>query len=228
MPSTKSPEAVREFVPIWIRVIFLAVIILAASPGQNAAAQDKPKDPQSSYDPRSAPGAGQKYLEQFVGDWTVEKIFHPRNGDPVTTKGECHQAMINGGRFLKSEFVFHDGGTNTTGLGLIGFVPDSGIFTSVWTDSRSTKMSIRQSRGPFDGSQIIMFSLPLVNGVREARPSRNTTRLVNGGQKIIHQQYAINPDNTERLMMELILTKRSLHPQSRPSSSRLLRTAERL
>lgn len=189
MTSTKPSESVHEFISIWVRVIILAFVILAASPGRNASAQVKPKDPQGSYDPKSAPGAGQKYLEQFAGDWSVEKIFHPRDGDPVTTKGECHQAMINGGRFLKSDFNFYDGATNTTGVGLIGFVPDSGIFTSVWIDSRSTKMSIRQSREPFDGSQIVMYSVPLVNGVREARPSRNTTHLAEGGRKIIHQQY---------------------------------------
>jgi hypothetical protein len=209
MTSIKPSKAVRLSKPIWRCVIFLAAIILAGSPDQKTAAQDKPRDPQAGYDPRSAPGTGQKYLEQFAGDWSVEKIFHPRNGDPVTTKGECHQAMINGGRFLKSDFIFYDGATNTTGVGLIGFVPDSGIFTSVWTDSRSTKMSIRQSRGPFDGNEIVMYSVPLANGVREARPSRNTTHLAEGGRKIIHQQYATNPDNTERLMMELILTKTS-------------------
>ena len=174
------------------------------------AAQDKPKDQQAAYDPQSAAGAGQKFLEKFSGDWTVEKIFHPRGGgDPVVTRGECHQAMIHDGKFLKSEFVFHDEGTNVTGTGLVGFEPASGLFTSVWADSHSTKMSIRQSKEPFDGSEIIMSSLPLANGVREARPSRNQTRLVDDGKKIIHQQFAINPDNTERLIFELILTKKT-------------------
>ncbi len=182
-----------------------AVMLLSAP----TAAQEKPKDPQAGYDPRSAPGEGQKLLEKLVGDWDVEEIFHPRTGDPVITKGECRQTMINDGRFLKSEFVFHDGATNATGLGLVGFEADSGLFTSVWADSRSTKMSIRQSKDRFDGHEIIMSSFPMAGGVREARPSRNRTRLVDDGRKIIHQQFAINPDDTERLMMELILTKKS-------------------
>ena len=174
-----------------------------------AVALGKAHDLQASYDPRSDPGSGQKFLEKFTGEWSVEKIFHPLTGGSVSSKGECHQMMINGGRFLKSEFVFFNSETNTTGLGLIGFAPDSGLFTSIWTDSRSTKMSIRQSKAPFDGIEIVMFSMPLPNGGHEARPSRNSTRMLDGGRKIVHQQYAVNPDNTERLMMELILTKKS-------------------
>ena len=185
------------------------MLFLAASFAFIAPAQNQPADTQAAFDPRSVPGAGQKFLEKFVGDWEVEKIFHPRTGDPVITQAECHQTMINDGRFLKSEFVFHDGQTNTTGVGLIGFEPASGLFTSVWADSRSTKMSIRQSQEPFDGNEIILFSVPLAGGVREARPSRDVTRLTDNDRKIIHQQFAVKPDHTERLMLELIMTKKS-------------------
>ena len=101
-----------------------------------AMAQDK-KDPQSTYEPRSGPGIGQKFLEKFVGDWDVVKTFHPRAGEPVKTKGECRQTMMHEGRFLRSDFVFGEGDRKTTGLGLIGFETATGKFTSVWTDSRT-------------------------------------------------------------------------------------------
>jgi Protein of unknown function (DUF1579) len=172
-----------------------------------ASAQQTPKDAQADYDPRTSPGAGQKFLQKMVGDWDVEKIFHPRNGKPVHSKGECHQAMINDGRFLKSDFVFY-GDTNTTGLGLVGFDPATGFFTSIWADSRSAKLSIRQSQEPFDGTNIVMSSVALAGGTREARPSRNRTHLEDNGRKIVHDQYATDTNNTERLMMELILTKK--------------------
>lgn len=188
---------------------FVAVFVLAAILGWKVLAQDKPKDPQATYDPRSSAGVGQQFLQKFVGDWSVDKVFHPRTGDPVTTKGVCHQSMINEGKFLQSDFVFYDGPTNSTGLGLVGFEASSGLFTSIWADSRSTKMSIRQSKDPFDGTQIIMSSFPIPGGVREERLSRNVTHLLEDGHKILHQQYAINPDNTERLVMELILTRKS-------------------
>src|SRR4051794_15019915 len=86
------------------------------------AAADPPeakKDPQSAREPRSGPGAGQKYLERFAGDWQVAKAFYPRAGEPVRAGGHCRQAMIHGGRFLQSDFVFGEGERKTTGLGII-------------------------------------------------------------------------------------------------------------
>lgn len=176
----------------------------------------KPKDPQSEYEPRSKPGAGQKFLEQFVGDWDVAKTFYPRSGAPVRAKGECRQTMIHGNRFLQSEFVFHQRGSRTTGLGIIGFDPASGKFTSVWTDSRSTRMSLRHSEDRFNGKEIVLYSRTLGEGGRERRRSRTVTRLTEGGRQIVHRQYAIGPDGKERLMMELLLTrKQAASPRSK-------------
>jgi hypothetical protein len=169
----------------------------------------KPKDPQSKYEPRSRPGAGQKFLEQFVGDWDVAKAFFPRSGSPVRAKGECRQAMIHGGRFLQSEFVFHREGAKTTGTGLIGFDTSSGKFTSVWVDSRSTRMSLRQSRDRFDGKEIVLYSGALGTGGKGPPSSRTVTRLVDGGRRIVHRQYTQGPDGKERLVMELVLTRKA-------------------
>jgi hypothetical protein len=163
---------------------------------------------EGSYEVPATPGTGQQFLQKFTGNWDVEKKFYPRNGAPVTTKLECRQTMINGGRFLKSEF-FPQSQTNAVGIGFVGFESASGEFTSVWMDSRSTKMSIRRSKERFNGSEIVLFSVPLGDGEREGRPSRDVTRLANNGRKIVHQQYAINPDSTELLKLELIMTKRS-------------------
>ena len=173
-----------------------------------AEAQDK-KDPQAAFEPRSKPGAGQKFLEKFVGTWDVVKTFYPRSGDPVRAKGECRQTMVHEGRFLRSEFIFQQGDTKTTGLGLVGFEAESGLFTSVWTDSRSTKMSLRQSRGKFDGQEIVLYSRSLSEDTKEMRRSRTVTRLEDGGRKILHRQYAVGQDGKERLMMELLMTQKA-------------------
>src|SRR5262245_1092325 len=98
----------------------------------------KPPDAQSSYEPRSAPGAGQKFLERLAGDWDVVKTFYPRSGEPARSTGTCKQTMIHEGRFLESQFTFDGASGKTVGLGLIGFEPETGVFTSVWTDPRST------------------------------------------------------------------------------------------
>jgi hypothetical protein len=189
----------------------LAAILMCSCLAGTAEPPAKQKDPQSSYEPRSAPGAGQKFLETFVGNWEVVKTFHPRFGDPVRVQGACRQTMIHGGRFLQSEFVFHSAGAKTTGLGLIGFEADSGVFTSVWTDSRSTRMSLRRSQDKFDGKQIVLYSRSLQEG-KESRRSRTVTRLEDDGRKILHRQYTSGPGGKERLVMELVMMRKPLTP----------------
>jgi len=195
------PSSTPKFV-----LLLVAGLLVAAEPPP-----EKQKDPQSTYEPRSNPGAGQKFLEKFVGDWDVFKKFYPRSGDPVANKGECRQTMLHGGRFLQSEFTFQQRDSKTTGLGLIGFDAQSGKFTSVWTDSRSTRMSLRSSQDPFNGAQIVLYGRSLDTDPKDARRSRTVTVLEDAGGKIVHRQYTISPDGQERLIMELVMTRKAAH-----------------
>src|SRR5438270_8409990 len=168
----------------------IAMILIAASVLAAAAAQP-PKDPQSSYEPRSTPGSGQKYLQKFIGDWDVQKVCYPAKGEPVRASGECRQSMIQNGKFLQSEFVFGKSDRKTTGLGIIGFEPESGRFTSFWVDSRQTRMSARQSREPFDGEKIVLYSLVLEPNGKETRRSKTVSHLDQNGRRLLHRQYAL-------------------------------------
>jgi hypothetical protein len=60
----------------------------------------------NQYEPPNMPGAGQRLLAQFVGDWDVVKTFFPINGKPIVTKGTRKQYMIQDGKFLQSDFTF--------------------------------------------------------------------------------------------------------------------------
>jgi hypothetical protein len=194
-----------------VRTRILTPLLFIALAG-SAMSQEK-KDPQSAIEPRSGPGVGQKFLEKFVGDWEVTKTFHPRTGDPVTAQGTCRQTMVHGGRFLQSEFTFDGPTGKTTGTGTIGFEADTGLFTSVWVDSRSTRMSLRRSRDKFDGTEIVLYSRSLDD--KEGRQSRTVTRLEDGGKKIVHRQYSPTQDGKERLVMELVMTPA---PAAKPGS----------
>jgi hypothetical protein len=194
----------------------ILMVVFAGSIVAQAGGQPPPaKDPQSSFEPRSGPGTGQKYLERFVGDWDVEKTFHPRSGEPSRQKGECRQSMMHDGRFLKSEFTFGEGERKTTGTGLIGFEPASGKFTSVWTDSRQTRMSFRQSKDKFNGEEIVLYGSSLDPPAADARRSRTVSKLEDGDKKLLHRQYSINADGTERLVMELAMTRKKAAPSAK-------------
>jgi hypothetical protein len=170
-------------------------------------AQDS-KEAQSSFEPRSATGLGQKYLAKFVGDWEVTKVFYPRTGEPIRTTGQCRQTMIQDGKFLQSDFVFQQGERKTTGTGVIGFEPDSGRFTSFWVDSRQTRMSARQSREPFDGDKIVLYSLSLDADAKDSRRSKTISQLEDHGRKLIHRQYTLGAGGEERLIMELVMARK--------------------
>lgn len=188
----------------------ILTIVLAAEgqPPQNKGANKG--DPQSAIEPRSGPGDGQKFLQKFVGDWEVTKSFFPRSGEPARATGDCRQTMIHDGRFLQSEFVFGAGATKTTGLGLIGFDPAGGKFTSVWTDSRQTRMSFRQSKDKFDGQKIVLYSQSL--GDAAGRQSKTITELADQGNRIVHRQFGVGADGQERLVMELVMTRKAAAP----------------
>jgi hypothetical protein len=188
-----------RFASTFATAVCLVLVAAGTAKGQ--------KDTQTTFEPRSGPGAGQKLLEKFAGDWIVTKTFYLRNGKVTRSEGRCHQAMIHEGRFLQSDFVFEQSGKKATGLGIIGFDPDSGRFTRFWTDSRQTKMSVRQSQDQFDGKQIVLYSRSLESDGNESRRSKTISRLEDEGHKLVHRQYALGASGEERLIMELIMIR---------------------
>ena len=73
-------------------------------------------------------------------------------------------------------------------------------------------MSFRRSREPFDGKQIVLFSRSLDEEKSRAPgppPSRTVSRIEDGGRKIVHRQFNAGPDGKERLIMELIMTRKA-------------------
>ena len=202
----------RRLSRIVVIVLALGLVAGAGQPSQGQKDKQKQgKDPQSEYEPRSDPGAGQEFLKKFVGDWEVEKSFFGRGGGaPSKSKGECQQTMVHGGRFLKSEFTFGQGAAQSTGTGTIGFDAQTGQFTSYWIDSRSTRISVRQSKDKFDGQKIVLFAVSLgQTGGAESARSRTITTLEDNGRKIVHRQATLNSDGTERPVMELLMTRKT-------------------
>ncbi len=190
----------------------MAAAVLSLTVGFASAQSETPapkKDMQARYEPPSGPGAGQAFLKTFEGDWTVERNFYPPSGGPASkAAGECTQKMVQDGRFLESDFTFHQDGKTTTGTGISGFDPQTGLFTTFWYDSRSTRFSIRQSREPFDGKQIVLYSVSLGGSHGQEHTSRTVSFLEDNGNRLVHRQYNTGADGKEKVLMELILTKK--------------------
>jgi hypothetical protein len=162
----------------------------------------------NQYEPPNAPGAGQRLLAQFAGDWDVVKTFFPKNGKPIVSKGACKQYMIQDGKFLQSDFTFFTpDGTKSTGTGISGFDSKTNRFTTVWYDSRQTTMSIRQSDGTFDGKNIVLWSTPLDT---EHSGSKTVARahLEEGGRLLLHRHFLIDAKGEERMIIELRMTRK--------------------
>ena len=162
----------------------------------------------NQYEPANTPGAGQKLLAQFVGEWDVVKTFFPMNGKPIVTKATCKQYMIQDGKFLQSDFIFFNAGrTTSTGTGISGFDPETNRFTTVWYDSRQTTMSIRQSDGTFDGKNIVLWATPL-DTERLGRKTVARAHLEEDGRLLLHRHFLIDDKGNERMMIELRMTRK--------------------
>jgi hypothetical protein len=69
-------------------------------------------------------------------------------------------------------------------------------------------MSFRQGREKFDGKRIVLYGESL-GGDAGGRRSKTITELVENESKIVHRQFNIGGDGPERLVMELLLTRKS-------------------
>lgn len=196
---------------ILIVVAVCATFVLAQSEPKKTT-PPTPKEAQASYEPRTGPGAGQALLAKFAGEWDVAKTFFPMKGEPVHTRGECHQQMVQDGRFLESDFTFFDEhGGKSTGVGISGFDAKTNKFTTVWYDSRQVTFSTRQSDGTFDGKEIVLYATSL----DPDRPGRKTVaraHLEENGRVLLHRHFFIQDDGTERVMIELRMTRKGTAP----------------
>jgi hypothetical protein len=186
----------------WIVAALLLAPVASASPA--ALAQQSHKE----YEPPTTAGAGQKLLEQITGDFEMTKTFFPAKGEPTVTKGTVKQFMVQGGKFLESDFTFFDpDGSKSTGVGVIGFDAKTNKFTSFWYDSTKTSFSIRQSDGTFDGKTITLWATSL-DPDRPGHKSVARMHLEDDGKVLVHRHYSIDDQGNERLVLEWRMTRK--------------------
>ena len=141
---------------------------------------------------------------------------------PSRSPGTCRQTMIHDGRFLQSEFVFEQAGRKSTGLGLTGFEPQIGPIhhrlDRFPPDPHVVPPEPRAVRRQTD-----RLVQPVVRGSRyHQRPGAGrllADRQPDRGQRPADRSSSVQhrPDGKERLIMELVLTRRA---KNSPSSRR--------
>lgn len=200
-----EPFATAAILPLQFRLV-RAIRICAIAMLLTATAMVA-QQTHNQYEPQNGPGAGQKLLAQFAGDWSVVDTFYPAQGQPRVSKGTCKQYMVKDGKFLESDFTFVDAaGKESSGTGISGFDPKTNRFTTVWFDSRRTQMSIRQSDGTFDGKNIVLGGTPLDND----NPGRKTVaraHLEQNGHVLVYGHYMVGAGGKEQLMFEMVMTR---------------------
>lgn len=185
--------------------------LLAAMVALLAAQQTKktpnPYQSRNQYEPSSPAGAGQKLLQQFVGDWTFVDTFYGANGHTRVTNGTCKQTMIEGGKFLESDFTFMPANRpQYTGMGISGFDPATNKFTTLWIDATRPVMSIRQSDGTFDDKNIVLISTSLDP---DAVGRKTIARAHLDAQgRLVYDHMLVNPDGSEQKMFEILFTRK--------------------
>ena len=123
--------------------------------------------------------------------------------------------MVQSGKFLESDFTFFGSdGIKSTGTGISGFDSKTNRFTTVWYGSQQSTMSIRQSEGTFDGKNIVLWDTPLTPD----HPGRKTVAralLEEDGRVLVHRHFLIDDKGSERMMIELRMTRVSSTVRSR-------------
>jgi hypothetical protein len=67
-------------------------------------------------------------------------------------------------------------------------------------------LSLRQSEDTFNGEEIVLYGKEI--GGKEVRRSKTVTRLELDGKRIVHRQYAVETGAADRLVMELVMTRK--------------------
>jgi hypothetical protein len=78
-------------------------------------------------------------------------------------------------------------------------------------------LSIRRSRDAFDGQQIVLYSGSLEPEGNDACRSKTVSRVEDDGRMLIDRQFGLGPNGEERLMTELVMTRRA--PERASSSA---------
>lgn len=96
----------------------------------------------------SAPGAGHKALEHFVGDWKADvKCWMEPGAQPEVSQATAKIRWIMNGRFIEEDFQGQMMGKPFHGRSILGFDNVKQVFKSMWVDDMNTGMFTSEGKG---------------------------------------------------------------------------------
>lgn len=121
--------------------VLAALLLAAAAAGPAVGADADEGDPDAmmqAWIEASKPGEHHERLAAMAGQWNVRIRYWAAPGaEPEETRGMAKNELILGGRFLQQEYKGSFMGEPFLGLGLEGYDPGRGVYTSDWRDSMS-------------------------------------------------------------------------------------------
>jgi len=188
------------------------ILVIEALPSiigqQEMSAQEKKMmDQMMKY---GTPGKGHDLLKKYVGDWNVDISSWPAPGAPVQmSKGTAKNQLIFEGRYVKCDFSGMMGGTNFTGLEVIGYDLFKKMYTTFWVDSMSTGFMITSGTLDMAGNVLTETGTspdPMTDG-KTMQKFKNVTTFMGDG-KYKFEMYMVMPDGKESKGMELVFTRK--------------------
>jgi hypothetical protein len=136
----------------------------------------------------ATPGEVHQMLAKTVGNWTADVTMWMQPGAPPTTsKAECTNEMILGGRYLQSKNKGIFFGAPFEGIGIIGYDNAKKAFVTSWIDNMGT--GLMYLTGTWDAaSKSIVFTGNMVDPVA-------------GGEVKVKQVMKFPDDNSQIMEM---------------------------
>ncbi len=162
----------------------------------------------AAFEKAATPGENHKFLQAFVGTWSVTmKAFMEPGKPPVESTGTSEVKLILGGRYMKEHVVSTFMGKPFEGQGVTGYDNTKKQFVGSWVDSMGT--GIMTSTGTVDATGKVFTSTGLESDAMTGKDK--TTKMIDkveSDKKRTSEFWAKGPDGKEMKTMELTYTRK--------------------
>jgi hypothetical protein len=147
-------------------------------------------------------------LHKLVGYWAAQTRLYPEpGGDPVDSSGAVTNALILGGRALKTNYKGSYMGETFVGFGLDGYDMDKGHHFSIWMDSISTGATYDSGDCSHDGMDVVTLHGDFKDPQTGERVERKTILTLRSTSRYTYEEWHTRGEGEPTLAMQVIYSK---------------------